>query len=199
MKKILTAGLIGAMCVCGLGVASVQAADKPQQTVTVLNLGAIDEAGVKNLEAYLASNLPLPVRVVTAGKENELDDAMEAVTKARTATDAILIALVPLKDLKSITLVDADHALALVNTEALAREAKSPIRVNLAVLRALAGTLGVGNSYDPHCVYRRMAAAAEYDKLGGNFSPPTLQQVLIAAGERGVKTTLVTRKQPAKK
>ena len=200
MNRLCVLALAGAVLLSGLGVMKVMAAEKAPGTVTVFNLGALDEAGVKNLEAYLAMNIALPVRVATVKKVNEIDDALEAVAKNRKAGDAIVIALAPIAESGAISLVDADHALALVNTEALAHAAKSPLRVNLAVMRALAASLGVGNSLDPHCVYRMMETPAEYDKLGGNFSPPTLQQVLMSASAHGVAPNVPTRRQaPAPK
>ena len=195
MTKMRIVMLAVAMVVGGLGMASVNAADKAAKTITVINLGALDAAGVKSLQAYLAANIALPVRVAAAAKNDELDESLEAVAKERKANDGIVIALAPLKNIESIILADTDHALALVNTTALAKVAKSPIRVNQAVMRALAASLGVGTSLDPHCVYRTMESPAEYDKLGGNFSPPILQQVLIAADQHGVATTLPPRKR----
>lgn len=192
MKAFLILGVVA-----GMSLATI-AADKPQGTVTVMNLGALDEAALKGVEAYLNANVALPVHVVTLDKAKDLNGAMEAVAKARKPADGIVIALANLKS-GTITLADADHALALVNPDALAKVAKSPVRVNLAVMRGLAAALGVGYGVDPHCVYHALATPADYDKLGGNFSPPTLQQVLLSAGEHGVVSTLPMRRHPAAK
>jgi hypothetical protein len=69
--------------------------------------------------------------------------------------------------------------------------------LNQMFLRALAAELGVGYSLDTHCVNWRASSPAEYEKLGGNFSPPALQMVLFSARERGVKPILPVRRLPA--
>jgi len=176
--------------------ASASAA-KAGKTVAIYNLGGLDEAGLADSVAYFTKNVPLPVRAVTLPVQTSLDAVLQAVDKARAENDGIVIALVSLKKVESMTLADPDHALVVVNIAAVKQASKKPVFINQSILRALATELGVGYSVDIHCVNRRVASPAELENLGGNFSPPALQQVLISAGEHGVNTTLPTRKHSA--
>jgi hypothetical protein len=182
-----------------LATRSVSAADAnaSSKTVTLLNLGGLDEAALAESVGYFTKNVPLPVRSVTLPVQTSVDAALQAVAKARTENDAIVIAVVALKNVESALLVDPGHALALVNTEAVRKLSPKSVSINQSLLRALAAELGVGYSVDPNCVNRRVATPAEFQKLGGNFCPPTLQQLLLSAGERGVNTTVPTRKRVA--
>jgi hypothetical protein len=186
-----------------LSTGSVAAADANAsiKTVALLNLGGLSEAALAESVAYLTKNVPLPVRSVTLPAQTSVDAVLQAVTKARTETDAIVIAVVAFKNMESAMLVDPGHALALVNTEAVRQLSPKPVSINQSILRALASELGVGYCIDPNCVNRLIATPAEFQKLGGNFCPPTLQQLLISASERGVKTTVPARKRlaPAEK
>ncbi|MEI6166774.1 MAG: hypothetical protein WCS52_06235 [bacterium] len=109
----------------------------------------------------------------------------------------MVIAVVSLKKTDSMILADSDHALAVLNADAVKKVSGSKKFLNQVFLRALAAELGDGYSLDPHRVNWRASSPAEYEKLGGNFSPPALQMVLIGARERGVKTILPVRRLPA--
>ena len=137
------------------------------------------------------------VRVVSLSSQTSLDAVFQAVAKTRSENDAMVIAVVALKKTDSMILVDADHALAVVNADAVKKVSGSKKFLNQVFLRALAAELGVGYSLDPHCVNWRASSPAEYEKLGGNFSPPTLQMVLFSVRERGVKPILPVRRLPA--
>jgi len=202
MKRSLVFSLSACVLSVCLFASPASAADaKAGKTVTVFNLGGLDEAGLGQSVAYLTRNVPLPVRSVALPAQTSVDAVLQAVAKARTENDAIVIAVVALSKTESLTLADPDHAVAIVNTAAIKQASKNPVALDQFILRALAAELGVGYSIDIHCVNRRTTAPSEIEKLGGNFCPPTLQQVLISAGERGVNTTIVTRKRatPAEK
>jgi hypothetical protein len=171
--------------------------DKDQKSLTVINLGGLDDSALSASVAYLSNNVPLPVRVVSLFPQKSLDGVFQAVTRARSEKDAMVIAVVALKESDSMILADADHAMAVVNVDAVRKVSGNQKFINQVFLRALAAELGVGYSLDPHCVNRRASSPAEYEKLGGNFSPPALQMVLIGARERGVKTILPFRRLPA--
>lgn len=170
---------------------------KSEKSVTVINLGGIDDSALSASVAYLTNNVPLPVRVVSLSSQTSLDAVFQAVAKARSENDAIVIAVVALKNTDSMIFADSDHAMAVVNAEAVKKVSGNKKFLNQVFLRALATELGVGYSLDPHCVNFRAASPAEYEKLGGNFSPPTLQMILFGARQLGVKTILPVRKVPA--
>ena len=198
MKRSLVLSLGVCVLSACLSAIPTSAADaKAGKTVTIYNLGGLDAAGLTDSVAYFTKNVPLPVRSVTLPAQTSLDAVLQAVTKARVENDGIVIALVSLKKVECMTLADPDHALAVVNIAAVKEVSKKPVFIDQSILRALAAELGVGYSVDIHCVNRRAASPAELESLGGNFSPPALQQVLISAGEHGVNTTLPTRKHPA--
>jgi hypothetical protein len=199
MKRALALSLGVCVLMACLAISSVSAAEAKasSKTVTIMNLGGSDEAALAESVVYFSKNVPLPVRSVTLPIQASVDAVLQAVAKARTENDAIVIALVALKNVESAMLVDSGHALALVNTEAVRQLSRKPVSINQAILRALAAELGVGYSVDPNCVNRRVATPAEFAKLGGNFCPPTLQQLLLSAGECGVNTTVPARKRVA--
>jgi hypothetical protein len=170
---------------------------KYEKSLTVINLGGLDDSALSESVAYLTNNVPLPVHVASLSPQMSLETVFHSVAKARSENDAIVIAVVSLKKMDSMILADSDHAIAVINTEAVKKVSGSKKFLNQVFLRALAAELGVGYSLDPHCVNRRASSADEYEKLGGNFSPPTLQMVLFSARERGVKTILPFRRLPA--
>ena len=198
MKRSLMLSLGACVLSVSLLAVPASAADaKSGKTITVFNLGGLDEAGLGQSVAYLSRNVPLPVHSVTLPAQTTLDGVLQAVAKARTENDAIVIAVVALKSGTSTMLADPDKAVAVLNTVAITQAYMNPASINLSMMRALAAELGVGYSVDIHCVNRRVTSPAEFQKLGGNFCPPTLQQVLISAGERGVNTTIPARKHAA--
>lgn len=198
MKRSLVLCLGACVLSACLSAMPASAADaKAGKTVAIYNFGGLDEDGLADSVAYFTKNVPLPVRAVTLPVQTSLDAVLQAVDKARAENDGIVIALVSLKKVESMTLADPDHALVVVNIAAVKQASKKPVFINQSILRALAAELGVGYSVDIHCVNRRVASPAELENLGGNFSPPALQQVLISAGEHGVNTTLPTRKHSA--
>ena len=152
-------------------------------------MNATKEAPVEDLPAYVKSNVMVPVHIqaLSLGRDAASMDILATLAANRKPTDAAVIALVDLPGAGFLT-VDPDRHVALVNVRALDLKAapKPAIRLGQQTLRGLAAAMGVGFQYDPHCVMQPIRDAADLDKMGGNFCPPALQQLLMALSSQGV-------------
>jgi hypothetical protein len=124
---------------------------------------------------------------VTLAKDAGADALLARIAAMRKPTDAVVVALVALPG-SSLLIVDPDQHVALVNVTALAlKNAPKPnVRLGQQTLRGLAAAMGVGFQFDPHCVMQPIKAAVDLDTMGGNFSPPALQQLLMSLANQGV-------------
>lgn len=191
-RKSALGSLVLTGCIAGMIAGSGLAQDTatgPKRFVTIADAAAMPADQLKELEAFVARNVPLPIRSMSLGVNTSSVDAIVARLKeVRKADDGVVLIAARIPGLSEMVLGAPDSAWAIVNTAALKLDtaSKPSIRLGQGTLRALAAATGAGYGLDPKCVNRRVASADDLDRVGGNFSPPTLQAVLFGATERGI-------------
>ena len=194
-RSVVAASILAATLLAHPALAQDQ---EPSGVVKILNAGGVTEEQLKDVEAYMARNVTIPFRAATAAPEGkDIASALAAAKAAREPGDGVTIVLASIEGSDDILVANPEKAWAIVNTAALAADSaeKTALRIKLVSMRALATALGAGYGVDPRCVNRRLAGTADIDKLGGNFSPPTLQSVLIGAAERGIPSIRMRKRQ----
>ncbi len=169
--------------------ASIAAEQAPSLERGICVMDAAALSGFADLQAYVKGNIPVPTRYesVTPAKGMTSDSWMAKIASIRTPADAAVVALVELPG-PVFLVADPDRHVTLVNVTALELKtaAKPAVRLGQQTLRGLGAAMGVGFQYDPHCVMQPIKTVADLDKLGGNFSPPALQQLMMALSTQGV-------------
>jgi hypothetical protein len=170
--------------------------------VNLLNAGGVTAEQLAEIESYMARNVMILFRSAeaTGPGGQDIGSVMAAMHTARAPSDAVLVVLAALPGSDDLLIVNPEKAWAIVNTAMLTADTpeKTRLRVCLVSMRALASALGVGYGLDEKCVNRRLSSLTDIDKLGGNFSPPTLQGVLFGAAEKGVSIIPTRKRQPVR-
>ena len=175
-------------------VPAMEAAPTPagEKTIALVKIGAVDDALVERIRAFVASNLRVPVRVLPAQAAGAatLEDTARLAAGLMGPDDAFVVALAgfgPEVTTHGVSLPDIRAAAVNVtalqpadnDAERLAR------RVDRQVMQSIGMQLGMGPCPNPQCAMWVYTTEEELDAKGRNYCPPCqdrAEQSLVAHG-----------------
>ena len=168
-----------------------ESAKKP---VALVAMGDVDDAVVKDAQAWAESNLALPVPLLEklpAGK-GLLDAQGREAAKVLHEGDLGLVVMVwPEDDIPEQGVVLPEDRVVVVNMRSIkanaADETQYHWRAERLVMRGIALIAGLDSCPDPHCVFGFYDSRIELDSLGRNFCPPCLQKVQLKYRDAGIE------------
>jgi hypothetical protein len=190
-------GAVTAVFVLAAGL-SVGWCDEPKRTpVAFVAVGDVDDAVVKDAQAWAESNLALPVAVLEkqpAGK-GLLDEQGREVARLLKPGDLGLVALVwPEQDIAEHGVILLEEHVVVVNMRAIrdgaADETRYMWRAERLALRGIATIMGLEPCPDPHCVFGFYNARDQLDSMGRNFCPPCLMKIQQAYKAQGIEADM---------
>ena len=176
--------------------AAAPAAEAPAATaekgVALIKLGAVDDALVERIRAFVASNLRVPVRLLAAQEvaSASLEEAAKQAAALLGPDDAFVVALAgfgPEVTTHGVSLPDIRAAAVNVtalqpsdnDAETLGR------RVERQVMQSIGMQVGMGPCPNPQCAMWVYTTEEELDAKGRNYCPPCqdrAEQGLTAQG-----------------
>jgi hypothetical protein len=196
MRRIamfVLAGCVAATTVLAEGEAAEAPKPAAEKAVSLVAVGAVDDALVMRVTEFVRANLDVPVRLLSAQEATaeSLDGEAQAAAKAMGPDDVCLIALVAPKtasDAHGVML--ADQRVAVINVTALKPAGDDAEtygrRVEKEVMQGLGMLLAMPRCPNPQCAMSPYGSTEELDAKGRNFCPPCLDVFAKCAGEKGL-------------
>ena len=165
-----------------------------EKSIAIVKLGAVDDALVERIRAFVAGNLRVPVRVLPAQEVGgaNLDETARQAAALLGPDDAFVVALAgfgPEVTTHGVSLPDIRAAAVNVtalqpsdnDAETLGR------RVERQVMQSIGMQVGMGPCPNPQCAMWVYTTEEELDAKGRNYCPPCqdrAEQGLTAGGFR---------------